>query len=161
MEKFRFSKFKTNKKHVKLSISWLFYKYTSSSCAKAKAKEFEGIEWPTQLGVVINTGQGRVRVGKCLHARAGSTAEWNTRDKLQCGIPHLPLVGIPHLPLVSKWQRHQRTPPTLLSANYPPLGSLSIRLIQINIRVTVSRIQRHTASPMIWQSNFKVVLPKN
>ena len=47
----------------------------------------------------------------------------------------------------------------MLSANNPPLGSLSTRLIQINIRVTVRRVQRHTASPTIWQSDFKVVLP--
>lgn len=50
-------------------------------------------------------------------------------------------------------------PPTLLSANNPPLGSLSVRLVQINIRVTVSRIQRHTASPTFWQSDFKVAFP--
>ena len=64
-------------------LSWLFYKYTFSSC---EAERIRRRRVADSLGVVINTGQGRGRVGKCLHARAGNTtAERSTRDK-QSGI---------------------------------------------------------------------------
>ena len=78
-------------------LSWLFYKNTFSSCA-AKAKESEGVEWRTRVGVVINTGQGRVRVGKWLHARGGNTGERNTRDARNTTLASRCL----SLPLVSK-----------------------------------------------------------
>ena len=133
-------------------LSWLFYKYTFSSCA-AKAKESQGVEWRTRVGVVINTGQGRVRVGKWLHARAGNTGEQNTRDKRN--------TTLASRCLSCQSDKGIDAPPTFLSANNPPLGSLSVRLVQINIRVTVGRTQRHTASPEIWKSDFKVVLHKN
>ena len=51
-------------------LSWLFYKYTFSSC---EAERIRRRRVADSLGVVINTGQGRGRVGKCLHARAGNT----------------------------------------------------------------------------------------
>ena len=129
-----------------------FTKNTFSSCA-AKAKESQGVEWRTRVGVVINTGQGRVRVGKWLHARAGNTGEQNTRDKRN--------TTLASRCLSCQSDKGIDAPPTFLSANNPPLGSLSVRLVQINIRVTVGRTQRHTASPEIWKSDFKVVLHKN
>ena len=127
------------------ALSCLFYK-TSQVLALQKNLKVQSA-WLD--GVVINAGQGRVWVG-----RPANACKSTQYTRVEYSEHHSAIL---RLSCQSDKGNAQATP-ALLSAKNPPSPALSLlRLIPINIRVTVMSEQRQTdspMSPMIWQWEY-------